>query len=82
MRVSGKQGLEPLNSWAYVNLPSLYIVCLGYFDMVMKGCILETNFPFGKMVVQEARVVTMTQGDKVLYKVGVTKQMPWLAQTG
>jgi hypothetical protein len=48
----------------------------------MKVCLLETNFSFGKMVVQDTRVVAVTQGDKVLYKVGVTKQMPWLAKTG
>lgn len=50
--------------------------------MVMEGCLLRTNFPFGKMVVRQARVIAMTQGDKVLYKVRVTKQKPWLAKTG
>lgn len=47
----------------------------------MKCYLLGTNFPFGKMVVWEARVVAMTQGDKVFYKVGVTKQRPWLTKT-
>lgn len=44
--------------------------------MVMEGCLLGINFPFGKIVVQEARVISKTQGDKTLYKVGVTIQKP------
>lgn len=50
--------------------------------MVMEGCLPGTNFPFGKMTVREARVITMTQGDKVLYTVRITRQKPWLANTG